>query len=131
MNAQNVKKSFVRSIYLYRHRRAEHNYRGVTVILPGVNSEEEPFACHYCDKVYKDKNSVIRHIERKHTEETFDCDICSKRFSRRDTLQLHITQTHDTHKKQPKIICEICSQEFPGKQELKQHRLKDHENVSE
>ena len=121
-------KTFIRNDTLLRHLRTEHNVMGKTIILPGVNSEEEPFACYICDKAYKDKNSVIRHIERNHSKKTFDCDICQKQFSRNDTLQLHLAQTHNNERSKIRIICEVCREEFPGKQELREHRLQHHKD---
>ena len=127
-DCQECGKTFVRNDTLRRHTRTEHNDVGNRIILPGVNSEEEPFACYICDKVYKDKNSVIRHIERVHSKITFDCNVCQKQFSRNDTLQLHMIQTHNTERRQVRIICEVCRQEFPGKQELREHRLQYHKD---
>ena len=126
---QECEKTFLRNDYLLRHMKTEHNYSGNKVILPGVNTEDKPFACYICDKVYKDKNSVIRHIERNHADTTYDCDVCHKQFSRKDTLKLHMEHTHNNQRRQVRIICEVCRQEFPGKQELKEHRLQYHKNV--
>lgn len=128
-NCQECGAIFERNDTLLRHKRTHHDYRKDTVVLPGVNSEVQPFSCYICDKICKDKQSVVRHIERNHTNKMFSCDLCEKQYSRNDTLQLHISQTHNDQRRQPKIICEVCRQEFPSKPELRKHRLKYHENV--
>ena len=117
---------FERNDTMLRHKRTHHDYRKDTVLLPGVNTEAQPFPCYICDKIFKDKRSVIRHIERDHTDKMFSCELCEKQFSRKDTLQLHISHTHN---KQPRIICEVCRQEFPSKPELRKHRLEYHKDV--
>ena len=123
-------KIFERLDNLHQHKRIEHNDQRKTIIIQGVNDKHEPFSCYICNKVDKDRNSVLRHIEQKHVKKSFCFNICFKVFSRKDTLQIH-SQSHNYSIFKPKIICEICRQEFPGKLELRNHRLHTHKEKDE
>ena len=119
----NCNKKFERQDTLLGHERTDHNLRRDEVVLPGINEKIEPFQCYICKEIFKDKNTVIRHIESIHAKKSFQCNICGNVYKRKDTLQIHM-QCHNFTL--PKIICEICRQQFIGKSELKAHRLKVH-----
>ena len=71
-------KIFARNDNLHQHKRTEHNDHRKTVVIQGVNDNNEPFSCYICNKDYKDKNSVLRPIEQKHAKKSFCCNIFSK-----------------------------------------------------
>ena len=83
-------KKFNRHDNLLKHMRYTHNVKRKTLVLPGINDELENFPCSYCEKVYTQKFSLIRHIESKHSKEkNYRCTICDKSFQRRDVLEVH------------------------------------------
>ena len=109
----NCNKKFERQDTLLRHERTDHNLRRDEVVLPGINEKIEPFQCYICKEIFKDKNTVIRHIESIHAKKSFQCNICGNVYKRKDTLQIHM-QCHNFTL--PKISCEICRQQFIGNQ---------------
>ena len=90
-----------------------------------LTKKYDPYECHKCKSVFKDKNTLIRHLESVHEKVVFKCDLCFETFKRKDTLHIHM-KTHT--RKPPKIICEIGRQEFETKLDLRAHRIETHEN---
>ena len=113
---------------MLRHERTIHGNRRTEALIPGVNKKNDPYQCSKCKYAFKDKNTLIRHIESVHQNLTFRCNLCPKVFTRNDKLQTHM-KTHTVTR--PKIICEICRQEFSTKIELRSHRIETHEIPNE
>ena len=95
--------------------------------MPGVSENINPHHCLVCDKTFKQKYTLDRHIETIHMQNSgaiFQCETCSKSFRRKDKLQSH-KRTHLLAA--PRIICELCQKEFATKDDLRAHRISYHE----
>ena len=71
------------------------------VSLPGTyHSEMTTFGCDYCTNIFTDKNDLIIHCTKKHTEEyqeqLFQCHLCSNIFSDIQNLNSHAALSHVT-----------------------------------
>ena len=74
------------------------------ILNPPPSSVEELLKCRFCQKVYKQKNALVKH-ERKHREDlqanlTSDsahstiCSICGKKYARKAGLEKHMNAKH-------------------------------------
>ncbi|XP_050397002.1 zinc finger protein Xfin [Patella vulgata] len=83
-----------------------------------THTSETPFACHICDKAYKDKKRLRAHMTTHTGLEPFICPVCSKGFSEKKKMTLHISSDH------PEIhlySCPECKRGFPNKKALQNH----------
>ena len=61
-----------------------------------VNPAEMRHKCHKCEKSYKQKCTLFRHLRYEcGIERKFECDICNKKFSQKSTLKYHIKCVHE------------------------------------
>ena len=58
--------------------------------IPEMKLEE----CDQCEKRFKRKADLTRHIVNIHEGKVFSCDICQKTYARNDNLQRHIRTKH-------------------------------------
>jgi len=80
-------------------------------------SPEKRFKCDTCDRVFAQKNLLIKHM-RKHTgEKPYDCHLCPKSFAQLDYLISH-TRTHTGEKP---FQCTQCEKAFASNQNLTAH----------
>ena len=114
--------------------------------------QKSTFNCKQCDKTFRAKTSLKKHIESIHDKIKYDCDqcefqakrkeylhkhkryvhegiidhhcpICSKGFMMSFDVKLHIKVNHEGVKQK----CDLCQKEFNSKQALKNHILTFHE----
>lgn len=79
------------------------------------------FKCHICDKTYKTKQSMKRHIDKKHkNHRPHVCNIagCKKTFYYQCDLERH-SQTH----LKSKFICPKCEKSYDRVSQLNKHSL--------
>jgi len=79
---------------------------------------ENPFACGFCGKAYKNKPAVHSHIRLQHAERRYSCEICGKRFVRECDLSKHVM----THTQEKPFTCDQCGMRFRIKQSLHNHK---------
>ena len=107
--------SYNRRDNLLKHKRVEHNQDPRKTILPGVNDDLNTHQCFVCNKNFKQRFTLDRHLETIHFQNSdvlFQCTTCSKSFRRKDKLQVY-EKTHLLVT--PKIIIPICRKEFKSK----------------
>ncbi len=73
----------------------------------------ETFSCNFddnCDKIYKTKKDLDRHIERFHKQiRNFKCDTCDVQFYTNYELTAHKNQIHNDERK---FECDLCDKSF-------------------
>ena len=82
--------------------------------------QQDTFPCTVpgCDKVFKVKNLLQRHLKTVHTSERlFNCDKCPKSFKTRSNLTTHSM----VHNSESKFFCEECGQQFKHRSSLTAH----------
>lgn len=98
------------------------------VLLP---DEKEPVKnvntqCHICNRVYKTRSNLKRHLETVHAERVLKCEICKSNgvLVQFDTLR-KLTYHKRYHKLPLKTIekseCNLCGTKEKKKEELDQH----------
>ncbi|XP_059619173.1 zinc finger protein 320-like [Phlebotomus argentipes] len=84
-----------------------------------VHEEFSYHVCEICAKMFKNKESFVRH-QKVHTgekEETFPCPICGKIFTERQ-LKIHIKR----HNESDQVFrCHICDRQSSSKSSLNRH----------
>ena len=108
---------------MLKDQRIQHNFDVKKVTLPGINDEYLKQNCQFCDKSFKTKCTLNRHLETVHLQNsdvTFECKTCRKLFRRKDKLQVH----EKTHlKDKVEISCEVCLKKFQSKDGLYAHSI--------
>ena len=76
-------------------------------------------ACTYegCEKTFKIKNLLTRHLKTHASERTFACDKCDKAFKTQSNLSSHKT----VHALESKFFCDECGQQFKHRTSLVSH----------
>ena len=79
--------------------------------------------CKFCQKVMKNRNNLLKHIQNVHVQEyKYKCKLCKKPFkdqSSRDRHQSNI-KLHERQKIDPKI-CTLCGKSFKSKFSRERH----------
>lgn len=75
------------------------------------------FQCHICDKVFKTKALVSRHMITHSTAKPFKCEVCDKCYTRKDSLLYHKRK----HKPQFAYACPVCFERCATKESFVKH----------
>ena len=52
--------------------------------------------CQTCNKIFKSKNTLMRHIKKPHTASNrYECRICNEDFSQKRKLRRHYKRNHE------------------------------------
>lgn len=94
----------------------------VVEIRPLVLFDNDPHQCDQCERSYKYKDSLTRHIRQAHSDAVFDCKICDKTYKSDNALRRH----SKTHKEESQLQCKECDQKFVEKYRLVWHMAFDH-----
>ena len=115
------------------------------------NEKDNLYHCEICQKGYKDRSNLVKHLRIHTKEKPFECEICGKEFahsqSKNDHMNIHkqkkpyqCTECEKTfangsnlrrhlngvHKEEKKHKCEYCDQKFSQKTNLNSHVKKFH-----
>ena len=82
----------------------------------------EEHICPYCDRIFKLKQYLKRHIEI-YEGKRYECTLCQKTYSQAGPLKQHFSIVHDGQKR---LNCEICDLDFKSKQGLFIHIKRIH-----
>ena len=99
---------------------------------------ENPYKCTVCDKAFRQKRTVIRHLKRHEYEHfaersrkrrsknsgAYKCDICQQSFSMRSSVVRHML----IHTGQKPFQCALCARSFRQKGVLNRH-MKVHAGI--
>lgn len=73
------------------------------------------FICDVCQKSYRNKNLLLRHILRHFPEDTIPCDHCSKKFTNRKDFIVHKNRFHSD---QIQFTCNLCEETHDDKKSM-------------
>jgi uncharacterized Zn-finger protein len=115
--------------------------------------EDEMFHCDICNKGYKDRSNLTKHLRTHTKEKPYVCEVCGKEFShsqsKKDHMSIHKQEKpypcpscnlsfgngsnlrrhiSAIHEKEKPHECPHCNQKFSQKANLKNHLLKNHKN---
>lgn len=79
--------------------------------------QQKSFLCDQCNAKFFSKRGLVDHLSRHNGRELCSCDVCGKTFSRMRTLKEHMKIHGDDKKYQ----CEVCKKTFMQKCSLKSH----------
>lgn len=92
---------------------------------------EEEISCHFCSRMFFDKQTKQRHIEIIHTQNPdvlFKCSECSRAFGSKQALNYHIKTYHEEI--DLGLMCGICEKTFKMDHNLDQHMREVHSEIS-
>ena len=78
--------------------------------------------CHLCEKVYGEKDDLVRHIYIHKGLKPFKCEYCSKAFNDKSNLKQH-TRIHLNDRK---YCCQLCNKAFVLRRVLRAHMSNAH-----
>ncbi|CAG2105174.1 unnamed protein product [Medioppia subpectinata] len=82
-----------------------------------IHSDQMPFRCDYCQRLFKHKRSRDRHVKLHTGDKRYRCCHCESAFSRSDHLKIHM-KTHDQMKP---FQCAICNRGYNTAAALTSH----------
>ena len=92
---------------------------------------EEKASCHFCNRMFFDKQTKQRHIEivhNKNPDVLFKCNECDRAFGSRQALNYHIDSYHENV--DLGLMCGICEKTFKMDQNLDQHMREVHSEIT-
>jgi DNA-directed RNA polymerase subunit RPC12/RpoP len=117
------------------------------------SNEDEMFHCDTCNKGYKDRSNLTKHLRTHTKEKPYICEVCGKEFShsqsKKDHMSIHKQEkpypcpschlsfgngsnlrrhVSAIHEKEKPHECPHCKQKFSQKANLKNHLSKNHKN---
>lgn len=139
-------KSFSQNTTLKTHVSAFHTGKNISCEIPGCAKKftrksylkihmrdhdgERNYSCDRCEKKYKQKSHLDRHIEASHLGIKHKCDFpgCNSEYSKSWTLKMH-KFVHTTENNFP-YKCHICERGFQRRDKLLKHLAKSHTETS-
>ena len=96
-----------------------------TEIVEIMEMENEKIQCNECDKEYKARRELNRHIKEKHEGIKYACDQCNYNATQRSSLKMHKRNSHDGIK----FFCDACDYKSGQLNNVTRHKQYKHEGV--
>uniref|UniRef100_A0A7S2TJX9 C2H2-type domain-containing protein n=1 Tax=Lotharella oceanica TaxID=641309 RepID=A0A7S2TJX9_9EUKA len=89
---------------------------GFIAFVPVTPGEVKPrkYKCLHCDKVFRQRSTVIAHVRTHTGEKPFKCSLCHRGFTQRSNLKRHEFTRHESH-----LNNSVASSDSGGKQQRK------------
>eukprot|EP00088_Acartia_fossae_P023963 TRINITY_DN2491_c0_g1_i1.p1 TRINITY_DN2491_c0_g1~~TRINITY_DN2491_c0_g1_i1.p1 ORF type:complete len:441 (+),score=37.65 TRINITY_DN2491_c0_g1_i1:58-1380(+) len=92
-------------------------------VIRRLHSGEILFSCDQCDKLFQEKDALMRHKDEDHLKEKpYCCKVCGLSFATNKSLQSHKRQ----HSGDERHVCQDCGRVFGSKRGVNQHRRVAH-----
>ncbi|XP_045781548.1 zinc finger protein 561-like [Maniola jurtina] len=82
-----------------------------------VTESKTVYICDFCQKMFKQKQNLARHIQTHSLVRQFTCNICHYKFKFKDYLKVHM-RTHTGERPYP---CKLCERKFLSNNDLVRH----------
>lgn len=120
LNCRNCKKQFY-----YRAQCKSHE------VVCGIGNlfdddSKELYICHYCNKTFTRKGSLLPHFSNHLSIFMFSCELCGNSFKRKETLKRHLVTLH-SEQRGSLIQCEVCAKILSSMAALKRHHKQTHD----
>ena len=89
-----------------------------------IQNESCRYPCNKCDKHFKNKHILRKHVKGIHGGIEYPCNRCSKSYTQKSDLERHIQSVHIGTRFQ----CDSCESIFSGRHHLQSH--KKHKHIS-
>lgn len=124
-------KSFTLKTNLARHKRFISCSPPEAEDTDGSTSSDQQWICDYCGSVFSNRNDILSHMQRIHTEKCMiDCNICSLPFLNTNRLRAHLRRKHRLNVPSMlvdiEVSCNYCSVRFNKKYLLDAHKRAEH-----
>lgn len=111
-NVEGCTRKFSRNSFLKQHIQRDH-------------LKKRDYQCIECEKNYKQKSHLDRHIEATHKNIRHICEYCSKSFTKSWSLKMHMF----CHSENSPYACHICTLNFYRRDKWLKHMTKEHPDV--
>ncbi|XP_033846562.1 zinc finger protein 184-like [Periophthalmus magnuspinnatus] len=83
----------------------------------GDVSKRKKHQCYFCQKIFKSKKGLQRHIRIHTGDKPYSCPVCDRRFAQLSGLTVH----KRTHTQEQPYSCSVCMKKFSQSCNLQRH----------
>ena len=107
----------VESSYIEKQEWVDNWDDNIDPLSLSMEDENAQYDCDMCEKRYKHKSHLNRHIKSTHENVRYNCDQCDKSYSTKTDLRCHIQIVHE----KVRYKCEECDLSLINKRNLYVH----------